>query len=127
MVWNSWKKLINAPKKSQKYDQYQESLQVDQYYALPLFAFISGEVMKQYFETHPQEPEDMRFKDILSIYIRSLYPVTNILPIGHIYEEFPFIVFNSYSLDEMRDKLFTEKYLLNSQELNVLSLILSSK
>jgi len=120
-------KLINAPKKSQKYDQYQENIQADQYYAFPLFAFISGDVMKQYFETHPQEPEDMRFKDILSMYIRSLYPVTNILPIGHTYEEFPFIVFNSYSLDEMRYKLFTEKYLLNSQELNVLSLILSSK
>jgi hypothetical protein len=81
--------------------------------------------MKQYFESNPEEPEDQRFKDILSTYIRSLYPVGNVLPIGHTYKEFPFVVFRSYSLGEIRNKLFTEKYLLNSQELNVLNLILS--
>jgi hypothetical protein len=116
-------KLINAPAKTQKY--LQKSQNTDQYYALPLFAFISEEVMKEYFESKPEEPEDQRFKDILSIYIRSLYPVSNILPIGHNYKEFPFVVFRSYSLEEMRNKIFTEKYLLNSQELNVLNLILS--
>ncbi|MFM7368688.1 MAG: hypothetical protein ACKO2Z_13045, partial [Sphaerospermopsis kisseleviana] len=103
----------------------QKSQHTDQYYALPLFAFISGEVMKEYFANKPEEPEDQRFKDILSIYIRSLSPVSNILPIGHNYQEFPFVVFRSYSLEEIRNKLFTEKYLLNSQELNVLNLILS--
>ncbi len=116
-------KLINAPAKTQKY--LQKSQNTDQYYALPLFAFISGEVMKEYFENKPEEPEDQRFKDILSIYIRSLYPVNNILPIGHNYKEFPFVIFRSYSLEEIRNKIFTEKYLLNSQELNVLNLILS--
>lgn len=116
-------KLINAPEKTQNYIQ--KSQHTDQYYALPLFAFISGEVMKEYFDSKPEEPEDQRFKDILSIYIRSLYPVGNILPIGHNYQEFPFVVFRSYSLEEMRNKLFTEKYLLNSQELNVINLILS--
>lgn len=116
-------KLINAPEKTQNYIQ--KSQHTDQYYALPLFAFISSEVMKEYFESNPEEPEDQRFKDILSIYIRSLYPVTNLLPIGHNYKEFPFVVFRSYSLEEIRKKLFTEKYLLNSQELNVLNLILS--
>lgn len=116
-------KLINAPEKTQNYIQ--KSQNTDQYYALPLFAFISGEVMKEYFATKPEEPEDQRFKDILSIYIRSLYPVNNVLPIGHNYKEFPFVVFRSYSLEEIRNKLFTEKYLLNSQELNVLNLILS--
>ncbi|MEA5576382.1 helicase-related protein [Anabaena sp. UHCC 0451] len=116
-------KLINAPEKTQNY--LQKSQNTDQYYALPLFAFISGEVMKEYFESKSEEPEDQRFKDILSIYIRSLYPVGNVLPIGHNYKEFPFVVFRSYSLGEIRNKLFTEKYLLNSQELNVLNLILS--
>jgi hypothetical protein len=116
-------KLINAPEKTQNYIQ--KSQHTDQYYALPLFAFISGEVMKEYFDSKPEEPEDQRFKDILSIYIRSLYPVNNVLPIGHNYKEFPFVVFRSYSLEEIRNKLFTEKYLLNSQELNVLNLILS--
>ncbi len=116
-------KLINAPAKTQNY--LQKSQHTDQYYALPLFAFISGEVMKEYFANKPEEPEDQRFKDILSIYIHSLSPVSNILPIGHNYQEFPFVVFRSYSLEEIRNKLFTEKYLLNSQELNVLNLILS--
>lgn len=116
-------RLRNAPPKTQNFIQ--KSQQNDQYYALPLFAFISGKVMKEYFENETQEPEDQRFKDILSIYIRSSYPVGSILPIGYKYQEFPFIVFRSYSLEEIRNKVFTEKYLLNSQELNILNLILS--
>ncbi|MBK1986072.1 helicase [Sphaerospermopsis aphanizomenoides BCCUSP55] len=117
------KKLSDGVEKTQRLEQ--SSQHTDQYYALPLFAFISGAVMKEYFETKPEEPEDQRFKDILSIYIRSLYPVGNVLPIGHNYQEFPFVVFRSYSLEEIRNKIFTEKYLLNSNELNVLNLILS--
>ena len=118
------KNLKDDVKKTQRLEQ--SSQHNDQYYALPLFAFISGEVMKEYFENEPEEPEDQRFKDILSTYIRSLYPVGNVLPIGHNYKEFPFVVFRSYSLEEIRNKIFTEKYLLNSHELNVLNLILSS-
>ncbi|MTJ13392.1 helicase [Anabaena sp. UHCC 0187] len=116
-------RLRNAPPKTQNFIQ--KSQHNDQYYALPLFAFISGKVMKEYFESDIEEPEDQRFKDILSTYIRSLYPVGNVLPIGHNYQEFPFVVFRSYSLEEIRNKVFTEKYLLNSHELNVLNLILS--
>ncbi|MBD1212230.1 MAG: helicase, partial [Dolichospermum circinale Clear-D4] len=116
-------RLRNAPQKTQKFIQ--RSQHHDQYYALPLFAFISGKVMKEYFENETQEPEDQRFKDILSSYVRLLYPVGNILPIGHKYQEFPFVVFRSYSLEEIRNKVFTEKYLLNSHELNILNLILS--
>lgn len=116
-------RLRNAPPKTQNF--LQRSQHYDQYYALPLFAFISGKVMKEYFENETQEPEDQRFKDILSSYVRLLYPVGNILPIGHNYQEFPFVVFRSYSLQEIRNKVFTEKYLLNSHELNILNLILS--
>ena len=99
----------------------------DQYYALPLFAFISGDVMKDYFANEPNEPEDQRFRNILATYIRMLYPVGNILPIGNKYRDFPFVVFRSYSLEEIRKKSFTDKYLLTSNELNVLNLILSQK
>lgn len=116
-------KLKNASEKTQRL--YQKSQHIDQYYALPLFAFISGKVMSEYFASGVEEPEDERFRDILAVYIRSLYPVGNILPIGHNYRNFPFVVFRSYSLEEIRQKLFTEKYLLNSHELNVLNLILS--
>ncbi|MEA5616684.1 helicase-related protein, partial [Cronbergia sp. UHCC 0137] len=116
-------KLKNSSPKSQKLTQ--KSTHSDQYYALPLLAFISSEVMSEYFTNEPEEPEDQRFRDILATYIRSLYPVGNILPIGHSYQEFPFVVFRSYSLEEIRQKMFTDKYLLNSHELNVMNLILS--
>lgn len=36
-------------------------------------------------------------------------------------------LFSSYSLEQMREKIFTDKYLLTSNELNVLNLILSKK
>ncbi len=61
------------------------------------------------------------------IYIRLLYPVGNILPIGHKYQDFPFVVFRSYSLEEVRQKIFTGKYILSSNELNILNLILSQE
>jgi len=119
------RKLRDGEQKTQKFEQ--TSQQFDQYYALPLFAFISGEAMKEYFTNEPEEPEDERFRDILAIYNRLLYPVGNILPIGHQYQEFPFVVFRSYSLAEIRQKIFTDKYLLTSNELNVLNLILAKE
>jgi hypothetical protein len=119
------KKLRDGVQKTQRLEQ--NSQHLDQYYALPLFAFISGEVMSEYFTNEPQEPEDQRFRDILATYIRLLYPVGNILPIGHKYQDFPFVVFRSYSLQEVRQKNFTGKYILSSNELNILNLILSQE
>ncbi|WP_460204069.1 helicase-related protein [Scytonema sp. NUACC21] len=119
------KQLRNGVNKTQRFEQ--KSQRSDRYYALPLFAFISGEAMSQYFANEPEEPEDQRFRDILATYIRTLYPVGNILPIGHNYKDFPFVVFRSYSLEEIRQKIFTDKYLLSSHELNVLNLILSQE
>jgi hypothetical protein len=115
--------LEEQPNKTQKFEQ--NSLYFDQYYALPLFTFITGEAMSQYFASNDEEPEDQRFRDLLATYISSLYPVSNILPIGHKYKDFPWLVFRSYSLNEMRSKLFTDKYFLTSHELNILNLILS--
>lgn len=117
--------LREQPNKTQRFEQ--KSQHFDQYYALPLFAFISGEAMSQYFGSNCEEPEDQRFRDILATYIQSVYPVGNILPIGHRYKDFSFVVFRSYSLNEIRSKIFTDKYLLTSNELNVLNLILSKE
>ena len=103
----------------------QNNQRLDQYYALPLFTFISGEAMSEYFGEEPEEPEDERFRDILATYIHHLYPTDKTLPIGYKYRDFPFVVFSSYSLEEMRSKIYTDKYLLTSNELNVLNLILS--
>ncbi|MFB2892485.1 helicase-related protein [Aerosakkonemataceae cyanobacterium BLCC-F50] len=103
----------------------QNSQRLDRYYALPLFSFISAEAMSEYFAEEPEEAEDERFREILATYIHHLYPTDKTLPIGYKYKEFPFVVFSSYSLEEMREKIFTDKYLLTSNELNVLNLILS--
>ncbi|MEZ2226245.1 MAG: helicase-related protein [Microcoleus sp.] len=116
--------LNSDVEKTQYFEQL--SQQFDRYYAIPLFAFVSGEEMQEYFaDSGLEEPEDRRFRDILSAYMRSLYPVDSVMPIGHKYQDFPFIVFRSYSLEQSRSKMFTDKYLLSSNELNVLNLILS--
>ncbi len=118
-------KLKEEVDKTQKLEQFSQNS--DQYYALPLFTFISAEILKEYFTNLTEEPEDERFRNILATYIRLLYPVNNILPIGDGYREFPFVLFRSYSLGEIRKKSFTDKYLLTSNELNVLNLILSKE
>jgi len=117
--------LREQPNKTQRFEQ--NSQHFDQYYALPLFTFISSEAMSQYFASNSEEPEDQRFRDILANYIQSVYPVGNILPIAHKFKNFPFVVFRSYSLNEIRSKIFTEKYFLSSNELNILNMILSKK
>jgi hypothetical protein len=114
--------LEEKPYKTQRLEQ--DSKYEDFYYALPLFTFISSEAMSQYFTSNEEEPEDQRFRDIMETYLRSVYPIGDVLPIGHKYKDFPFLVFRSYSLNEIRSKLFTDKYFLNSNELNVLNLIL---
>ena len=118
-------KIRDSRDRTQFFQQHTQRL--DQYYALPLFSFISGKVMSEYFATEPEEAEDERFRDLLATYIHQLYPTDKTLPIGYKYKEFPFVVFSSYSLEEMREKMFTDKYLLTSNELNVLNLILSKK
>lgn len=115
-------KLQEQPVKTQRLEQ--NSQYDDQYYVLPLFTFLSSEFINEYFASDEEEPEDQRFRDILENYIRSIYPVGNVLPIGHKYKNFPFLVFRSYSLNEIRSKLFTDKYFLTSNDLNVLNLIL---
>ncbi len=116
--------LNSDVEKTQYFEQL--SQQFDRYYAIPLFAFVSGEEMQKYFaDSGLEEPEDRQFREILSAYMREMYPVDSVMPIGHKYQDFPFIVFRSYSLEQSRAKMFTDKYLMSSNELNVLNLILS--
>lgn len=96
----------------------------DGYYAFTLFTLLNNEVIKEYL-TKENGDDLLKFREILELYLRSLYSVGNVLPIGDSYDEFPFIIFDSYILKEMRQKIFTDRYLLNSQEFNVVNLILS--
>lgn len=117
------KELTNSVDKTQRFEQ--SSQRKDRYYALPLFAFIAGEVFREYFASNPEEQKYQDFRNILTQYIQALYPVGNVLPIGDKYQDFPFVVFRSYSLEQIRAKIFTDKYILSSNELNVLNLVLS--
>ena len=99
----------------------------DRYYALPLLTLVSSQAMQDYFSQHLEEPQGQTFRELLAIYLRFLYPVDKMLPLGSQYEEFPFVVFHSYSLNEIRDRIFTDKQLFNSHELNVLNLILATE
>jgi citrate lyase gamma subunit len=114
--------LQEKPTKTQKFEQ--QSQYDDQYYLLPLFIFICEKSLKKHFENKNSEPEDMNFRDILKAYIRLIYPVMNLLPIGDNYQEFPFLLFRSYSLKELRTKIFTDRYFLTSNDLNILNLML---
>ncbi len=118
------KKLQDPNNKTQRFQQ--RSQRFDQYYALPLLAFIAGDVFQDYFSLNSEELQEQKFKEILTTYIRSLYPVNNTLPIGSQYADFPFVVFRSYSLEHIREKMFNTQYLLTSHELNILNLILST-
>jgi len=110
----------------------QESDHVDQHYAIPLLAFIANKEMKAHFESERSKLEDEEsligsFRSLLSTYVRTLYPADSILPIGKSYDNFPFVVFRSFNLREARRKMFTDKYLFMSHELNILNMLLASK
>ncbi|MCW6034858.1 ATP-binding protein [Spirulina subsalsa FACHB-351] len=119
--------LIEAVRDSERSQQFQQfSQRLERYYAIPLFVFIVGDILREFFEQKQEQAKEDSFREILAQYVRSIYPVdSNILPIGYQYEEFPFVVFHSCSLKEIRQQAFSEQYLLNSPTLNVLNLILS--
>lgn len=113
----------SSPEKTQQFIQ--DSQQGDLYYAIPLLSFMYHDVMKDYFLHSTGDVEQHAFRAILASYIRSLYPVTTVLPIGDGYREFPFIVFRSFMLSEARSRMFADNYLLISHEMNVLNMLLS--
>jgi len=101
----------------------------DAYYAIPLVAFVAKDTFRRYFEgRRDQDPDgDLPFRDVIYRYLRALYPLDTVLPIGGRYEEFPFLYATSYDLKGMRDKAFTRGHLLMSNEMNVLNMILAEE
>ena len=109
--------------KTQRFSQ--DSWNADQYYAIPLLAFLQEAIIKEHFSQAPEEPEENSFRWLLAAYTHTLYPITSTLPIGDEYEEFPFILFRSFNLKEIRKRIFSDTHLLISNEMNVLNMLLS--
>ncbi len=107
----------------------QESGHDDQYYALPLTAFSSYKQLQAYFDADGafEEQATDPFRHLLREYVRALYPADGFLPIGRVYQRFPFLLFRSFNLGEARQRLFTDKYLFTSQEFNIITMLLSGK
>jgi hypothetical protein len=112
-----------SPDKTQHFTQ--DSWNADQYYTIPLLAFLQEAVLKEHFSEAPEEPEENSFRWLLAAYTHTLYPITSTLPIGDEYEEFPFILFRSFNLKEIRKRIFSDTHLLISNEMNVLNMLLS--
>jgi hypothetical protein len=107
----------------------QTSQQFDQYYAFPFFILIHPQIIREYLEkeTEIKIDEDKSFRSILETYLRYIFPLQNVLPIGSYYHEFPFLLFNSYTFNLLRYKLFTDQQIFSSSQLNILNLILSQE
>ena len=116
---------IASPEQTQQFTQ--DNRNPDHYYAIPLLTFAREEIMRDYFTAGKDEPEDWSFRALLASYVRTLYPVTTMLPIGDSYGKFPFVVFRSFNLEEVRHKIFSATHLFTSNELNVLNMLLSYK
>ncbi len=103
----------------------QHTARPDQYYAIPLLALCAPEAFASHFAAEDAEKVDCPFRDVLASYARSLYPITDVLPLGSGYESFPFVLFTSHTLAEFRRKPFSAEHILTSHEFNVLNLILA--
>lgn len=115
------------PNRAAYYEQ--ESNQTDLYYAFPLSTFPAFQALQEYFETdaNAEEQAEVSFRELLRRTITTSYPADGFLPIGQNYKTFPFVLFRSFQLGETRQKIFTEKYLFSSQELNIINMLLSGK
>ncbi len=103
----------------------QTSQRADAYYAIPLFALTSRAAFEVFAARGDEEPEGETFRDLLATYVQLLYPANGLLPIGAHYQSFPFVLFQSFSLAALRRRMFEDRWLLTSHELNVLTLLLA--
>jgi len=105
----------------------QSSTYLDQYAALPLLAFLVPEVVEDYFATEKDDLDPLPFRHILAGLLKTWYPAETILPIGDDYRSYPFLIFRSFNLEEIRHRLFSGSSLFASYEMNVLNMLLSTQ
>lgn len=92
----------------------------DRFLAMPLVTPFIYDEFKEYIEIEG----DNTFKDILQSYIKAYYSVGDVLPISSDYENIPFITFRSAALKNMRNRIYNNRYMFCSSELNLLNLLL---
>jgi hypothetical protein len=105
----------------------QSSRYLDQYAALPLLAFLVPEVFEEYFATEHDDQDPVPFRAILASLLRAWYPAETMLPIGADYRTYPFLIFRSFNLEEIRHRLFAGNSVFASYEMNILNMILSTQ
>ena len=99
----------------------------DQYAAIPLHFLVMDETLNSYFTGDENSPESQEFRSLLERYVKALYPATDFLPIGEGFVNFPWVIFKSYDLTQIRRSLFSANYFINSRSLNLMNLILARK
>jgi hypothetical protein len=105
----------------------QSSQFADQYYAVPFMAFFVPEVFEDYFASMQDSLNLLPFRLLIERLVRTWYPADATLPIGADYRTFPFVVFRSYNLEEVRHRIFAGTSLFVSYDLNVLNMLLSTR
>ncbi|MBX5458908.1 MAG: helicase [Thermogemmatispora sp.] len=105
----------------------QETQHADQHYAIPLHVLLVSKVFQSYFQSGAEDAfgSYWSFRRLLESYLRTLYPIDSVLPLGRHYEHFPFLLFRSYNLPEARRKIFLDHYLFMSHELNIINMLLA--
>ncbi|OON95595.1 MAG: hypothetical protein ATN36_07900 [Epulopiscium sp. Nele67-Bin005] len=102
--------------------EYEAEVSDDRFAAIPLVAPFMIHKFNDYRDN--PENDDDTFKKILERYVKSYYSIDNVVPISNDYENFPFIIFRSGTLEAIRSKIYNNQYIFCSSELNLLNLLL---
>ena len=105
----------------------QRSRYIDQYAAVPLLTFLVPEVFEEYFGTALDDQDPVPFCTILDGLLRTRYPADTMLPIGADYRTYPFLIFRSFNLAEIRHRIFSGNSVFASYEMNILNMLLSTQ
>ena len=99
----------------------EETKEKDRFIAIPLLDFIkpSGK--------NKENEDEITMREILELYMKSYYSISNVSPVSDIYKSESFIIFTSNSFLSMREKIFKSNYMFTSNELNILNLLLLAK
>jgi hypothetical protein len=78
-------------------------------------------------ETTLDDEDPLPFRTILAGLLQTRYPVDTMLPIGVDYRTYPFLIFRSFNLEEIRKRIFSGNSVFASYEMNILNMLLSTQ